>query len=292
MSSPKKIDEVTGIETTGHEWDGIQELNNPLPRWWLIVFWACVAIAVVYWIFMPAWPALPGFQGYTHGITNNSERRNVDRDIAALKASRAAYADRLANASLSETEDDPALLQFALAAGEAAFGDNCATCHGSGAAGAKGYPNLNDDDWLWGGTLADIRQTIQHGIRSPDPETRTSQMPAFGRDGILTAAQINDVVEYVRSLSGLDSDAAAVSRGAPLFAENCVACHGADGKGSREFGAPNLTDGIWLYGGDRDTLRATITNARQGVMPNWSARLDAATIAALSVYVHQRGGGE
>lgn len=292
MSSPKKIDDVTGIETTGHEWDGIQELNNPLPRWWLILFWACVAIAVVYWIFMPAWPALPGFQGYTHGLTNNSERRNVDRDIAVLKASRAVYADRLANASLKEIEDDPALLQFALAAGEAAFGDNCATCHGSGAAGAKGYPNLNDDDWLWGGTLADIRRTIEHGIRSPDPDARTSQMPAFGRDGILTAAQINDLVEYVRSLSGLEADAAASGRGAPLFAENCVACHGADGKGGREFGAPNLTDGIWLYGGDRDTLRATITNARQGVMPNWGARLDAATIAALSVYVHQRGGGE
>ena len=292
MSSPKKIDDATGVETTGHEWDGIEELNNPLPRWWLIVFWASVAVAVVYWIFMPAWPALPGFQGYTHGLSGNSERRNVDRDIAALKASRSQYADRLAGASLSEIEADPSLLQFALAAGESAFGDNCASCHGSGAAGAKGYPNLNDDDWLWGGTLADIRQTIQHGIRSEDSQARFSQMPAFGRDGVLTGAQIGDLVEYVRSLSGLEADGAAVARGVPLFAENCASCHGADAKGGRSFGAPNLTDGIWLYGADRDTLRATITNARQGVMPAWAGRLDPATIAALSIYVHQRGGGE
>lgn len=292
MSQEKHVDEATGVETTGHEWDGIRELNNPLPRWWLILFWVSVAVSVVYWVFMPAWPALPGFQGYTKGLSHNSERLNVARQIEDLKAARAAFAQRLATASPSEVEADPDLLQFALAAGESAFGDNCATCHGSGAAGARGYPNLHDDDWLWGGTLTDIRQTIQHGIRSEDPDTRLSQMPAFGRDGILTAAQIRDLVEYVRSLSGLDADKDSAARAAPLFADNCASCHGPDGKGGREFGAPNLTDGIWLYGSERDTLTATITNARQGVMPAWAGRLDPSTIAALSVFIHQRGGGE
>jgi cytochrome c oxidase cbb3-type subunit 3 len=292
MTGRPETDQETGVETTGHEWDGIKELDNPLPRWWLILFWATIAFAVIYWILMPSWPAPPGLQGYLHGLSGNSERRNVARDLEALKVQRSAFATKLAGATLEEIEANPDLLQFALAAGESAFANNCATCHGSGAAGARGYPNLNDDDWLWGGTLSAIRQTIQHGVRSGDPKERLSQMPAFGRDGLLTPAQINDLVEYVRSISGQDADAAAVARAKPVFAAQCTQCHGPEGKGDRSQGAPNLTDGIWLYGGDRDTLRATITNARQGVMPAWAGRLDDATIAALAVYVHERGGGE
>ena len=291
MTKPE-IDSHSGVETTGHEWDGIKELNNPLPRWWLIVFWATVLFSVGYWIFMPSWPAPPGFQGYTRGIAHNNQRLIVQRDIDALKVTRAPFASRLTSASLAEIEADPQLLQFALAAGESAFGNNCATCHGAGAQGARGYPNLNDDDWLWGGSLADIRQTIEHGIRAEDDATRQSQMPAFGRDKILTTAQIADLVEYVRKISGQGADQAAAARAAPVFAENCASCHGADGKGGRSMGAPNLTDHIWLYGGDRQTLTQTITNARRGVMPAWSKKIDPATIAALAVFVHQRGGGE
>jgi cytochrome c oxidase cbb3-type subunit III len=286
------VDEHTGVGTTGHEWDGIRELDNPLPRWWLIVFWATAVFAVGYWIFMPSWPAPPGFQGFAPGILHNSQRLIVQKDLATLKAQRAPFANKLASATLPEIEADPALLQFALAAGESAFANTCAPCHGAGAQGARGYPNLNDDDWLWGGKLADIRQTILHGVRAEDDQTRQSLMPAFGRDGLLQPAQINDLVEYVRQLSGQDADAEAVKRAAPLFAANCVACHGAEGKGNRELGAPNLTDGIWLYGSDRATIRETITNARRGVMPAWSTKLDPATIAALAVFVHQRGGGE
>jgi cytochrome c oxidase cbb3-type subunit 3 len=292
MTNRPETDQETGVETTGHEWDGIKELDNPLPRWWLIIFWATILISIVYWIFMPSWPAPPGGKGYLHGLSGNSERLNVARDLATLKASRSGFATKLAGATLEEIEADPDLLQFALASGESAFANNCATCHGSGAAGARGYPNLNDDDWLWGGKIADIRQTIRHGIRSGDANERLSQMPAFGRDGLLAPAQINDLVEYVRSISGQEADAAAVARAKPVFAAQCAQCHGPEGKGDRSQGAPNLTDGIWLYGGDRDTLRATITNARQGVMPAWAGRLDEATIAALAVYVHERGGGE
>jgi cytochrome c oxidase cbb3-type subunit 3 len=292
VSEKPHIDEHSGVETTGHEWDGIRELDNPLPRWWLIVFYASIAFAVGYWIFMPSWPAPPGFQGFTPGLRHDSQRLIVQRDLDALKVQRAPFANKLASASLTQIEADPALLQFALAAGESAFANNCAPCHGAGAQGARGYPNLNDDDWLWGGKPDDIRQTILHGIRAEDDQTRQSQMPAFGRDGLLRPAQINDLVEYVRHLSGQDADAGAVKRAAPLFADNCASCHGPEGKGGRSVGAPNLTDGIWLYGGDRATIRETLTNARRGVMPAWSAKLDPATIAALAVFVHQRGGGE
>lgn len=291
MSTPDR-DEHTGIETTGHEWDGIKELDNPLPRWWLIVFWASVLFSVGYWIVMPSWPAPPGLQGYTKGIAGNSQRLLVEEDLKTLKTARAPFADRLAGASLKEIEADPELLQFALAAGASAFGNNCATCHGAGAQGAVGYPNLNDDDWLWGGSLAEIRQTIAHGIRAGHDQTRFSQMPAFGRDSILTPAQIGDLVDYVRSLSGQAAPQDAVTRAAPLFAEQCASCHGAEGKGDRAQGAPNLTDQIWLYGGDPESVRLTIANARNSAMPNWSTKLDASTIDALAVYVHQRGGGE
>ncbi len=292
MARKNEIDNATGVETTGHEWDGIKELNNPLPRWWLIVFYATVVIAVIYWVLMPSWPAPPGFQGNTRGLTKNSERINVTRDISALKATRAPFEARLKGVTPSEIEENSELLQFAMAAGQSAFGDNCATCHGSGGQGATGYPNLNDDDWLWGGRLQDIRQTIQFGIRSPDDNTRLSQMPAFGRDKLLTTAKIDDLVEYVVGLSGRDVDAARIAQTGPLFAEQCATCHGADGKGNRSVGAPNLTDAVWMYGADRNAIRETIMNARNNVMPAWHARLDEATVNALAVYVHSLGGGE
>jgi cytochrome c oxidase cbb3-type subunit 3 len=290
MAESKDIDTVSGTATTGHEWDGIKELNTPLPRWWVIVFYATIVWSVGYWIVYPAWPTLTG---YTAGLLGYSTRARVEGDLAALRQARGEKAATLATMSLADIEHDPSLLAFARAQGKAAFGDNCAPCHGSGAAGSKGFPNLNDDDWLWGGTLAEIQETIEYGARSGHPKAHTSQMPAFGRDGILKRDEIVTVASYVRSLSGLPgrpgADAAA---GAKIFADSCALCHGPDGKGNTELGAPNLTDAIWLYGSDEASVIETITNARGGVMPAWSGRLDPATIKSLTVYVHTLGGGK
>jgi cytochrome c oxidase cbb3-type subunit III len=287
-----EVDSHSGVETTGHEWDGIKELNNPLPRWWQFIFYGCIVAAVVYWVLMPAWPALPGMQGYTHGTLGQSDRANVARKVAEMKATRAQLNSRLASVDAAGILKDHELSQLALGLGESAFGDNCATCHGAGGRGAKGYPRLADDVWLWGGSLDDIETTIKHGIRSADPLTRTSQMPAYGRDGFRTPAQIDDLVEYVTMLSGRPADAAAVARARPDFEAECSTCHGLDGKGDRTKGSANLTDADWLYGGDRATIRRTIYGPRNGVMPNWSERLDPATVRALAIYVHSLGGGE
>ncbi len=286
----KDIDETTGVETTGHEWDGIKELNNPLPRWWLIIFYVTVAWSVVYWILMPAWP---GITGYTKGLRNHSERANVAEQIAALDAERAEATRRLIAApSLQAIEDDPELLQFAMAAGGSLFGDNCATCHGAGGQGFPGYPNLNDDSWVWGGSLEDIKTTITVGRRSDHPETTLTIMQAFGRDQVLSRDEVSAVTDYVLSLSGQPHDEAAAASAAPLYVTHCTACHAADGTGDRTQGAPNLTDAIWLYGGDRATIYDTIWNGRASVMPAWDGRLSEAEIIALSVYVHALGGGE
>jgi cytochrome c oxidase cbb3-type subunit III len=289
MATRKEIDATSGTETTGHEWDGIKELNTPLPRWWLWVLYASIIWAVGYWVLYPAWPTLTG---YTQGVLNQSQRDDVAKAVQALKSERAELGQKLAAASLEQIEADPNLLQFAREAGRSAFGDNCATCHGSGAQGFKGYPNLNDDVWLWGGKLEDIKQTLTVGVRSTHPDTRISLMPAFGQDKLLEPAQINDLTEYVVSLSGGKADAQAVGRATQLYAEQCASCHGADGKGLREFGAPNLTDREWLYGGSREEINAQIVNGRNGVMPTWGQRLDPITIDALAVYVHSLGGGE
>lgn len=288
------IDEVSGVETTGHSWDGIKELNNPLPRWWLYVFYATIVWAAIYVVMMPALPALPGLGSRnTPGILNHSDRDLVAQDIIALQSQRAEASSQLVTASLEQIENDLNLQQFALAMGESAFGDNCATCHGSGGRGAKGYPMLADDIWLWDGTLSGIEYTIRHGIRhTDDPETRRNTMPAYGRDGMLSAREIDDLVEYVLSLSGRSTDIEAINRATPIFATQCVTCHGADGKGSRELGAPNLTDHEWLFGGEPRDIRQTIYSARNAHMPAWQGRLDESTIKALAVYVHSLGGGE
>lgn len=285
------IDAFTGVATTGHSWDGIKELNNPLPRWWLIIFYATVAWAIAYMIFMPAIPGLPGMEGATRGLRNHSERANVMADLKALDESRGPLFAKLQGADLETVESDPELLRFALAAGESAFGDNCATCHGSGAQGFVGYPNLRDDAWLWGGRLEDIKQTLLYGIRSTHPETRFSQMPAFGADGILSDAEISDLTEYVISLSGEEADAAAVTRAGDSYAINCAACHGDQGRGIQDMGAPNLTDAVWLYGSTREQIARSIYRGPYGVMPHWSGRLDEPVIDALAVYVHTLGGG-
>jgi cytochrome c oxidase cbb3-type subunit 3 len=283
------IDQHSGVATTGHEWDGIKELNNPLPRWWLWVFYACIAFSVVYYFVYPSWPTL---SGYTTGFIGHSQRQSALDAVAAGAAIRTDAGKGLADATLQQIQGDPNLLEFAMANGKAAFGDNCVPCHGSGAIGSKGYPNLQDDDWLWGGSLDAIHQTLTVGIRSTHPETRDNPMPAFGKDGILDKTQIHDVVGYVLSLSGgTTTEPADLAAGQTVFAENCAACHGDDAKGNQEFGAPNLTDAIWLYGGDQATVTETVNNARRGVMPAWTGRLDPVTIKSLAVYVHALGGG-
>lgn len=283
----KEIDKLSGVETTGHEWDGLKELNNPAPRWWLLVFFVCCVWAVGYWVVYPAWPTL---SGHTEGIGHKSQYTELAKSQEEMTQRQAEYMSMFKAASFAEIQDSPALFAFATAGGGAAFKDNCATCHGSGGAGAKGYPNLNDDDWLWGGTVEDIYQTITHGIRAADPDTRVSQMPSFGKDGLLSKDEINTVVDFVASLSknGMDEN----DPGYSIFEKNCASCHGTDAKGGRQFGAPNLTDAIWLYGGDRATIYETVYNGRGGIMPNWNERLDKQTIRELAVYVHSLGGGE
>jgi cytochrome c oxidase cbb3-type subunit 3 len=288
--SDKEIDQPTGVETTGHEWDGIKELNNPLPRWWLIILWITVIWSVVYWILMPSWP---GITGHFAGIRGHTERANVDAAISVLETQRSAQMQQLMSvASIEDVERDPQLLQFAMNAGESLFGDNCATCHGAGGQGFKGYPSLVDDAWIWGGTLDDIQTTLHHGIRSTHPETRISLMQAYGESGLFNRDQISDLVEYVTHISGRDADPEAILRAAPLYEQQCASCHGAEGRGDQSQGAPNLTDAIWLYGGERADIRDTIYSGRAGVMPYWTDRLTDEQITALSVYVHSLGGGE
>jgi cytochrome c oxidase cbb3-type subunit 3 len=285
----RETDAPTGVETTGHEWDGIKELDNPLPRWWLWIWAACIAFAVGYWILMPAWP---GLHGYTKGLLHASTRVRVADSLQALHVQRGAAAVALRSASLEQIEQDPKLLAYAQEVGQSVFGDNCATCHGIGGTGAKGYPNLRDDVWLWGGKLEDIQFTIAHGVRSGREGARLSQMPAFGRDELLPAATIADLTEYVVKLSGRPADAAAVARAAPVFAEQCASCHGVGGQGGQDVGAPNLTDREWLYGSDRADIRGQIHAGNGGVMPTWGGRLSPETIKALAVYVHANAGGQ
>jgi cytochrome c oxidase cbb3-type subunit 3 len=290
MTDHTEVDSVTGTATTGHEWDGIKELNTPLPRWWLLTFYATIVWAVGYWVVYPAWPTISGF---TSGVFQYSSRADVAVELAGLDKLRGAKMAALGTVPVTDIEKDPALLALARARGKAAFGDNCAPCHGTGAAGAKGFPNLNDDDWLWGGKVEQIMQTLEYGIRSGHPKAREGAMLAFGKDGVLKPDEVVTAANYVRSLAGLSTRPGFdKAKGQKLFADNCAACHGDDGKGNQELGAPNLTDKIWLYGSDEATLIETITNGRAGVMPAWSARLDGPTIKALAVYVHSLGGGK
>jgi len=286
----RHVDEISGTETTGHEWDGIRELDNPLPRWWLWIFYACVVWSIGYYI---AYPAIPLVSGYTKGMLGYSSRAEVAKDVAAAKEAQSAQRDAIAAASLEDIRTKPELLEFALAGGKSAFNVNCSQCHGSGAQGAMGYPNLNDDEWLWGGSLDAIHTTIANGARNTQSEdARQSQMPAFVKDGILTTEQAGDVAEFVLSLSGQSSDTAAAGRGQPLFEENCVACHGEGGVGMADLGAPPLNNNIWLYGGDKETIVKSISFSRGGVMPAWGKILDDVTVKQLTIYVHSLGGGQ
>lgn len=283
--SERQIDEISGVETTGHEWDGIRELDNPMPRWWLWTFYATIVWALAYTIAYPAWPLVNSATG---GLLGWNSRGDVKIEMQAADAAKSEYVAAVANSSVDEILADNTLRQFATAAGAAAFRVNCVQCHGSGAAGSPGYPNLNDDEWLWGGSAEEIRQTIAHGIRfAGDENTRYSEMPAYGE--MFNREEISSVVAYVQALgNGGDTS----GPGAQIFADNCAACHGASGKGDKDFGAPDLTDAIWLYGSSAEEIAAQIRQPKHGVMPAWEARLGDTTVKELAVFVYSLGGGQ
>jgi cytochrome c oxidase cbb3-type subunit 3 len=286
--SEKHIDEVSGIDTTGHEWDGIRELNNPLPRWWVITFYATIIWSLAYVVAYPAWPLITSA---TTGLLGYSSRGELRDALALAEAGKADYVAAVAQKSVGEILADDRLRTFATSAGGAAFKVNCVQCHGSGAAGSAGFPNLNDDEWLWGGKPDDILTTIAHGVRfSGDEQTRISEMPAFG--DILEPDQVRQVASHVVALSGGAADAALAEAGKQVYVDNCAACHGEDARGNRELGAPNLTDAIWLYGSGLDAVAAQVRSPRHGVMPGWQARLGDTTVKELAVYIHSLGGGE
>ncbi len=290
----REIDAISGIQTTAHEWDGVKELDNPLPKWWLYTFYACIVWSIGYMIVYPAWPTL---NGYTKGIWGYSQRVAVADEIKTALGSQSVYRAKLEQTPLADVRKDGELLRFAMAGGAAAFQANCAACHGRGAQGFAGYPNLNDDDWVWGGSIEQIEATIQHGIRSSDDKkTRDSAMPKFGLDKLLKDSEIEDAAEFVLSLPAKSSIGAGnptvVERGAKIFTEQCASCHGDKGQGKQDLGAPNLIDGIWLYGGQKVQVVESIRTGRGGMMPSWGTRLDPATIKSLAIYVHSLGGGK
>jgi cytochrome c oxidase cbb3-type subunit 3 len=286
--SDKHIDEATGTETTGHEWDGIKELNTPLPRWWLWTFYACIAFALVYSVLYPAWPVI---SSATSGVLGYSSRGELAKELELASVAKGGMLAKLATTPVAAIVDDPELTRFASAGGRSIFKLYCSQCHGTGAAGAPGYPNLNDDDWVWGGTVEQIYATITHGARSEDPDTHFMLMPNFGTDGILTRAQIKAVANEVAALAGLEG-AIGTAEGKQLFADNCVSCHGESGQGNIDLGAPALNDKIWLYEGSLDGIEAQLTKPRHGVMPAWGSRLGDVAVKELAIYVHGLGGGQ
>jgi cytochrome c oxidase cbb3-type subunit 3 len=281
-----RIDEATGTSTVGHEWDGIEELDNPMPRWWLIALYISIIWGVVYVILYPAWPMV---NRATEGVLGWSSRGQLAQEMEREADRRGPILAAIAGTPIESLPENSELMRQAVAGGRAAFRVNCVQCHGAEAAGGAGYPNLNDDDWLWGGDLKSIERTIAYGVRQPgEDETHSSFMPGFG-DGILTPAQIGQVADHVLSLSG---KARGSAEGAQLFANNCAVCHGPSGQGDRAQGAPNLADAIWLYGGTKEAVVAQVANPQHGVMPAWRGRLDPVTIKMLAAYVHSLGGGE
>ena len=288
--SEREIDEFSGTETTGHEWGGIKELDTPMPRWWLWSFIALIIWAVIYMAAYPSWPLITDT---TKGFLGYSSRAELAETMKGVQASQQKFVDRINSLSLEEIRSDKELSEFAFAGGKSAYAINCSQCHGSGATGAPGYPNLNDDNWLWGGSLKEIHATISHGIRfQQDEDTRASEMPAFGRDEMLNSAQITQIADFVLSLSKREHDVESAKIGAAIYEENCTACHGAAGQGDREQGAPQLSNVLWLYGSEKADIIKQITNPKHGVMPAWAGRLDEATIKQLTIYVHALGGGE
>jgi cytochrome c oxidase cbb3-type subunit 3 len=290
MPTKSEKDRAAEERIRDHEWDGIQEMDNPLPRWWLHIFYASIAVSLVYYVL---YPSIPFFNSHTTGLLDYTERKALDVELAKAAEAQSAYIRQIDANAPAAIRADANLLNFALAGGRAAFADNCAPCHGAGGAGRPGFPSLADDSWLWGGTIEAIEQTIRHGVRwQQDDATRLSEMPRFGADALLNTAQIADVTQYVLALTDRATDAAAAQKGAAVFVEQCAVCHGEKGEGKQDIGAPQLSDAVWLYGDSPKDILLQISAARHGVMPAWQGRLDEATIKMLTVYVHSLGGGK
>ncbi len=291
MHDPHKdshLDELSGVSTTGHEWDGIKELNNPLPRWWVLTFYACIVWALGYTVFYPAWPLLTSA---TTGVLGYSSRADVRSELAVAEAGRSGYVAAIKAADMQQILADETLRTVATAAGNAAFKVNCIQCHGSGAQGSKGFPNLNDDDWLWGGTPQQILTTITHGVRAPeDADTHVSEMPAFA--DILKSEQIASVATFVADLPKGANSTETAAPGAEIFAQNCASCHGERGEGNQEMGAPNLADTLSLLADGEEAIAAQIRAPKHGVMPAWGGRLGDVTVKELAAYVYSLGGGK
>ncbi len=288
---PTKIekDSISGHMTTGHEWDGLKELNQPLPKWWVYILYATIVWSLAYFVL---YPAIPWFGGATKGILGYSSRDAVDAEVAAISAQRAVYMDKIKALSFDDIRKNPQLMAAAMTAGRVAFADNCQPCHGAGGGGNPGYPALAAGNWLWGGTLEEIQKTVTHGVRAAGDDSRQSQMPRFGADGILKPTEIVAVADYVMTMYGTPVANADTTAGAKIYAENCAVCHGDKGQGDRTQGAPRLASRTHLFGDDRAAVIAQINAPRHGMMPPWNTRLDPATIKAVTLYVHGLGGGE
>jgi cytochrome c oxidase cbb3-type subunit 3 len=305
--SEQKLQSQT-VQTTGHAWDGdLQEYNNPLPVWWVYTFYVTVVFALVYWVIYPSWPFGKGWIGGVSNITYvNSEgetkthswntRALLMKDLNQAAVAQKPYFDKISAMSYEQIAKDPDMNGFIISAGKALFSDNCAACHQSGGQGVVGFfPNLTDDDWLYGGSYDRIHETVTGG--------RRGYMPTFGE--VLSGEQIDDLANYVAKLSGIGHDTAKAEAGDVLFHSEtaaCYYCHGVDAKGRKDIGAPNLTDSIWLWAnvpaapgneGKVAAIRGVITNGlSKGVMPAWAGRLSPEQIKVLTVYVHELGGGQ
>lgn len=276
-------DPHTGHRTTGHEWNGIIELNTAVPKagWYFLL--ATALFSVIYWVLMPAWPL---GSTYTKGLLGADVRKNVEVGLRKAALDRATWTDRINNESFDAIRADNDLMRYVRDTGRTLFRDNCAVCHGTKATGGPGFPSLVDNAWLWGGTADDVFETIRVGINSDHPDSRAAQMPAFGRDAMLDRKSILNVVAYVRSLSKAENrDTQEAAAAHEIFATNCGSCHGDDAKGNKDLGAPDLTDGFWIYGGDQESVYRTVFGGRQGHMPSWEVRLSETDRKILTLYI-------
>lgn len=282
-------DPVSGRNLTGHEWDGIKELDSPVPVLGRMALWGSVIYSVVCWVLYPAWPLVGDF---TRGITNSSAREDVIVDLDAARQARAATDKILVDGDIFAQVEDADLRRQIEPSSAVLFNDNCAACHGTDLQGQRGFPNLRDDHWLWSGSPDEVEYTIAYGINASHDDSRSVQMMAYGRDELLEEDEINAVIEYVLSLSDRARAPELVADGAVIFEDNCASCHGEGAVGGEETGAPSLTDAVWIYGDSPEDITETIWNGRAGEMPAWDTRLTPAEIRKLALYVKWQGGND
>ena len=315
-NTPNVQPQSSAVQTTGHAWDGdLQEYNNPLPRWWLWSFYGTVVFAILYWFVYPSWPVgntwIKGFGTVDYAITDKASGKQEEREsrwntralllqdlgAAANDEQRKEMLAKVEAASHEQMVKDPKMMEFVRSVGKGLFGDNCAACHGRGGQGVIGmYPNLTDDDWLWGGSMEQIHQTLMQG--------RNGFMPAFEK--VLKPDQLSDVAEYVLSLSEEAPKNEASERGKEIFQGQiggCYYCHGANAKGLPSQGSANLTDKIWTLADvrpqnslqqNKEAIEAFVSKGvnNSRIMPAWKGRLSPIDIKLLTVYVHQLSGAK